>query len=1262
MRQRVDAVCFCFSFSSFLVGLSLRIRVLGIGFFFASTKITLLLFLSVFGKSSNSNSNMFQESPLGNSSDHASDSDSVELRDGDSSLTESPHRAALSTKRPTHCFVSSSSLNLFKRDNKHLTKDDEINKDAEKSNKKSDANSLLGNRVGSSAASPSGQHRLEALTDTMESSSLRRVLERKGRTPVPPKEYEATTYLSSGSASGSIPYPSHLFPHGFSSASRTSSDAHQPSQQKGLQGSNAMSAEHRFLERSGRSSSASRPSALLARQRREKRAGRGARDEAVSMGLFQEPQGFDRSKGSGSIKPSFPPQPPRFRLHHPHGFRLLQKTSVVERSLRHYFRLPEPPSDVVNAERWFVQDQLLWLEKEEREERRRLTRHMRGLTSTSPWSSGSSKGTGGIALDGFLLLSASNCENPEDVEVVTLQASHLEKTVPEDLSYFQNLFFLDLSENKLLLEDLLLLGGLETLHMTYNQIASLSALRSVVQWQELHREFILAKCNLDTEPFSASTVKNQNSAHVRNTNNPVEEELEDGIEGQANAANAFEILLPRLTVLNLSYNRIPSCQIGFLAYFPSLQRLDLSGNHLCCLPEDMSCLRNVSHLALECNNFDILCTSSSPTSAHSFSGEARNLFQSLSTMPSLVEVNLNRNNIQCVPPLSPVTTHSSCFYPALEVIGLTNNPIKKIDDVLSLASLHRTLRRVALSDTPLSKDPMESSTAQSVLDNAVGMLFQQRVRMDAREAAIEKGKKNAKKPPPQKNHPQAGIPSPQLIEIVDELWQKDSWSRLIPISEDLIDDSSTRRGSSPPTIGDTTVLPEKNGEEGRNGDNGCVASADDGGLRWDNASPIHMEEEEENHTTGNESGIAGGKLQVRNAAVAAATAAAAARRAEGDPASAVVGDTTSGSMSYKPRHGCSPTPHSVEQQAVQSHWDHPGASPPSSADFSKLMNSYLMTRNKTKGKTLSSSVPPPQHHQQRGRENSRMKKKNREDDLHDTSFSFTDSLLSRDNVVAYVRAHHVDLVLEGGHLKKKTTGEFLAGRRSTGAEVPPLITIPSYEEFMNIYQLAGGKRAQWKKQQARDRTRGIRRPTSLILLKPSSPTPTLPPSNEQHQQAVQSSEERGRNAAGKDEEEAMARATSFPNGGVSLPPPSHSFPYAEEDHVFLTAMGCPYEEADLVEKGAQLQREPGEGSDLSPLRKGSIGASSSSNGVSSESKNPTSILSSFGPKKSPISSLPSVQPVIPTNVHGAMRELRALLRKPLPSLPYSSSQLSLKRK
>lgn len=981
----------------------------------------------------------------------------------------------------------------------------------------------------------------------------------------------------------------------------------------------------------------------ISRNIRENQVCTKAEKGSTSSHPFYRVTGHDRNKVTSSPQHSFPPPPPKFSLHHPHGFRLLKSSSVVERSLRHYFRLPVAPSDALNSERRCIQEQLLYLEKAEKEGRRRIIQHRNGDSSHHHTYG---ENDGGIVLDGFLLLSASSCDSPDEVKVVSLQCSQLEQTIPEDLGYFQNLFFLDVSENKLLLEDLLLLGGVRTLHLAYNHISSLEALHSVVQWQLEHRKSILVE---SLSPSHDSTVADtEETSGSCTTGDGVNQtkETEDCID-EKNGKRSFEILLPCLTALNLSYNRIPSSHICFLTHFPALHQLDLSGNNLRFLPKDMSCLANVSHLALECNNFTIVSTSAVSAASTFFSGDATGLFQSLSTMPSLLEVNLNRNHIECIPPLSPLP-ESSFFFSRLKVVGLARNPIKKVEDILPLAALHQTLRRLALFETPLSMDPKESTRAQFVVDTMVEALFKAKIVEDARVAAKRKGKENEwRKNVPDKKCQPGNSSSTQNTEVEDDLWMNDTWSRLIPLSNDPLSSSGFPMSSSttlPPTRSDGT-----NNEIHSEGD--TIGDGEDS-----ETSQFHKSMEEGNIARAN-LGVRseGVKLDVRKAAVAAATAA---RKTEADRMPAygekfLFSEGDAGPKAY-PRDA---SPLFVEHPQRELHSDSRFSYSPisESAQFVALMNHYFARRSeRTEGSTpLFSTLNYQQLH---FKENVGSAKQSRRKDENIACLSSADGLFSPSRLTEYIRSNRIELVLQGNHLEKKSTGKFLSEHHGRGQEDFHPMIIPGYEEFMNIYVLEGGKRAQWKKQQARRKREGLRPPSPLILVKPEPASSSPSCEDDTREMPAQKPEEASRRTTLHPEQEVKALplcCTTTPLKASSPPPPS------SDDHVFLTAMdGGGWGEAKIQEEEMSRAVE----GIAEPSFRGPSVCASASYCPPEECENHTTIKPPGSSQRVAPQPLSSPPPVITANVHTAMKELRSLLRKPLPSLPYCALHYSSKTK
>lgn len=744
--------------------------------------------------------------------------------------------------------------------------------------------------------------------------------------------------------------------------------------------------------------------------------------------------------GSGQI-------PPRFRLLHPHGFRMLKKSSVVERSMRNYFRLPEAPSDVIRMERKRIQKQLIQIEKDELVEERRVA----------------GKNRSGIALDGFLLLNAGNTETPEEVEVVTLQSSKLTRSVPEDLSYFQNLFFLDVSENKLMLEDLLMLGGLETLHMAYNKIQSLRGIEEVLQWQLDHKKSIIVEFRPEVQ---------------RKDSDEYEEDA------------PFDVLLPHLSALNLSYNRIPATELSLLSFFPSLQQLDLSGNNLKALTLDMAALVSVTHLALEGNNFS------------SNSQYGSDVFTALSTMPSLLEVNLNHNKLSVVPPLAPVPGH--CFFPALEVVGLTHNRFATPESVVELAHLHRTLRRVVLSDTPLSKDPNGAVNTRMAFDQIVANVF---VDLHPGSGVFEE------------TQTRSGLTGATEGDEKGDTWKDESWFRFIP-----------------------------QGEEG----------------------------------------ASGAKLDVKSAAAAAAAAAAAERKNQEAREAAGV---------------ASPPKEEKVESSCKGEADVGAANGDKNADDFFLDNEEYIRCDDIE---FDAAVKCDGEEGVAPNDDEEM-----EHEAEAESAASLDPVHQFSTPEEYVAAFYVELLFQDSTYPKKTTRDFLSMTR--GKERSPLVTIPEYQEFMDIYRLAGGKRAQFKREEQRKKQKGIQSPTPLIITKDSE---------EEHQMDPLSPLRKSRNVSSPTKRRKDDSLPSSPS------PLSCSSPLAKEhtnaDNVFLTAVNDdgPFSNAESTEPNLSEASTP------SPTKK---------------------------PGARPL--LPSVCPVT-TNVHAAMTELRTLLRNPLPSLPYSTAHLT----
>lgn len=73
-------------------------------------------------------------------------------------------------------------------------------------------------------------------------------------------------------------------------------------------------------------------------------------------------------------------------------------------------------------------------------------------------------------LDGFLLLYSCRVKLPHEAIRSKLSGENIVDVREEDLVYFKNLIFLDISDNSMYLEQLMNLVNLEELDMQYNNL------------------------------------------------------------------------------------------------------------------------------------------------------------------------------------------------------------------------------------------------------------------------------------------------------------------------------------------------------------------------------------------------------------------------------------------------------------------------------------------------------------------------------------------------------------------------------------------------------------------------------------------------------------------------------------------------------------------------------------------------------------------------------------------------------------------------
>lgn len=92
---------------------------------------------------------------------------------------------------------------------------------------------------------------------------------------------------------------------------------------------------------------------------------------------------------------------------------------------------------------------------------------------------------------------------------------------------------------------------------------------------------------------------------------------------------------PKLEILNLSYNQIAPASIRNLYSILKLKVLDLQGNNLVTLPEDLFNMKCLEELNLSSNFL----------TSHSTLVSPQILFKSLGQMPRLKRLNLSRNKL-----------------------------------------------------------------------------------------------------------------------------------------------------------------------------------------------------------------------------------------------------------------------------------------------------------------------------------------------------------------------------------------------------------------------------------------------------------------------------------------------------------------------------------------------------------------------------------------------------------------------------------------
>lgn len=170
------------------------------------------------------------------------------------------------------------------------------------------------------------------------------------------------------------------------------------------------------------------------------------------------------------------------------------------------------------------------------------------------------------------------------------------KGLPTSIGKLTKLTKLNLCSNKLqgsLPPALKRLGGLKRLDIRYNLITNIDVLGLLPNLEVLY-----ASKN-DISQFSD---KMESLRLLKFDRNPV-------------TTLEFEILLPMLTVLDLSKAKIAAIPAEFVLKIPNIENLVLDKNHIVTLPDELGSLKKLSHLSIYDNNIQTLPSSMGQLSA-----------------------------------------------------------------------------------------------------------------------------------------------------------------------------------------------------------------------------------------------------------------------------------------------------------------------------------------------------------------------------------------------------------------------------------------------------------------------------------------------------------------------------------------------------------------------------------------------------------------------------------------------------------------------
>ena len=185
-------------------------------------------------------------------------------------------------------------------------------------------------------------------------------------------------------------------------------------------------------------------------------------------------------------------------------------------------------------------------------------------------------------LDGFVILEASGMSLPDDVLIISLSSRDFVQVGEDDLTYFTELRYVDVSENQLSLSSFQHLTNLQVLKISSNSINHLSQMH-ITSFRSLSSSSSSSRLRNRSRPTSSSSANHNNNSNSR-----------DNIVTPAivyNNANCF----PNLIVLDISYNALTYRDMLILGYLPQLKELDISGNDLNVLYRNNSSATNYNN-------------------------------------------------------------------------------------------------------------------------------------------------------------------------------------------------------------------------------------------------------------------------------------------------------------------------------------------------------------------------------------------------------------------------------------------------------------------------------------------------------------------------------------------------------------------------------------------------------------------------------------------------------------------------------------------